>query len=91
MINFRERLKKEKKIFQNILEKFPAKFVLDAECGSGFHTIILSKLKLKVTGLDNSNDILNFARENFKNYRLKTVLIKGSFLSLNKELINMVI
>ena len=86
MINFSHRLESEKVIFDNILKNYPAHSALDAGCGSGFHTILLSQLNLDVTGVDNSESMLKLARKNSQKYALSPTFIQGDFLSLNKHL-----
>jgi len=81
MINFSHRLETEKIVFKNILRNYPAKTALDAGCGSGFHTILLSHLNLTVTGIDNSESMLKLAKKNSKKYQINTSFIKGDFIS----------
>jgi 2-polyprenyl-3-methyl-5-hydroxy-6-metoxy-1,4-benzoquinol methylase len=88
MINFSDRLKTEKIIFENILSEFPAKTALDAGCGSGFHTIVLSQLKLIMTGMDNSDHMLNLAKRNSNKHNVTPSFLKNDFLSLNATLKN---
>jgi sarcosine/dimethylglycine N-methyltransferase len=88
MINFSHRLISEKKIFENLLDIYPAEKALDAGCGSGFHTILLSQLGLDVTGLDNSDHMLRLAKENSKQYKSNPSFLIGDFTSLNKDLCN---
>jgi len=86
MINFSNRLEAEKLIFGNLLNNYPANTAIDAGCGSGFHTILLSQLNLQVTGMDISDSMLNLAENNSKKYQLNPSFIKGDFLSLNINL-----
>ena len=86
MINFSQRLVSEKIIFKNLLEKYPAKIALDAGCGSGFHTIMLSQLGLDVTGLDSSDQMLSLAKENSQKYKLNPTFLKGDFTTMNNSL-----
>ena len=79
MINFKERLETEKQIFEKILTSFPAKSVLDAGCGSGFHSVVLSSLGLSVTGMDNSAPMLELAKKNSKDYNQFPKFVKKRF------------
>ncbi len=86
MISFEKRLDKEKMVFRLLLEKFPAKVALDAGCGSGFHSILLSKLGLEVTGIDISDDMLQLAESNAQKYQVDSNFIRSDFLDLEKTL-----
>jgi len=88
MINFSDRLESEKKVFENFLNNYPASDVLDAGCGSGFHTILLSQLKLKMTGMDNSTAMLDLAEKNAMDHQESPTFIKNDFLTLNPTLKN---
>jgi SAM-dependent methyltransferase len=83
MISFSDRLEKETVIFRKILERFPADKILDAGCGTGFHSIILSLLGKNVTGIDNSAEMLARARENARTYKVHPHFISTDFLHLN--------
>jgi len=86
MISFEKRLDKEKMVFHSLLEKFPAKVALDAGCGSGFHSILLSKLGLKVTGVDISDDMLQLAEINAQKHLVDPVFAKSDFLTIGETL-----
>jgi 2-polyprenyl-3-methyl-5-hydroxy-6-metoxy-1,4-benzoquinol methylase len=86
MINFSDRLKTERLVFEHLLNRFPAKTALDAGCGSGFHTIVLSQLKLIMTGIDNSEHMLKLAKRNSNKHHVTPSFLKNDFLSLNATL-----
>jgi SAM-dependent methyltransferase len=86
MINFSNRLETEKSIFENILNNYPAVTALDAGCGSGFHTILLSQLNLTVTGIDNSPSMLDLAVKNSRKYAVNPSFKQGDFLSLTTHI-----
>jgi SAM-dependent methyltransferase len=86
MISFEKRFDKEKMVFHSLLKKFPAKVALDAGCGSGFHSILLSKLGLKVTGIDISEDMLKLARINAQKYLVDPVFANSDFLKIGENL-----
>jgi len=86
MIYFSNRLETEKNIFEYILKNYPAKTAIDAGCGSGFHTILLSQLNLTVTGIDNSPSMLKLAEKNSKKYEVNPSFKQGDFLSLNTHI-----
>ena len=88
MINFGQRLDSEKPVFKNILKRFPAVRALDAGCGSGFHSILLTQLGLEVTGIDQSLDMLHLARNNARKYGVQIQFSQTGFLSLSPVMSN---
>ena len=64
MTGFKNRLINEFGVLKHLVEKFNISSVLDAGCGTGVHTIILSKIGVDVTGLDSSADMIDIARTN---------------------------
>ena len=81
MINFDERFDKELSLFQAILARYPAASALDAGCGSGFHSIVLSRLGLRVSGIDKSEDMLALAGTNARRYQTNPLFIQADFLT----------
>jgi len=81
MISFESRFEKEKKIFENVLKKFPAKTILDGGCGSGYHSILLSRLGKELTGFDPSKKMIELARKNSKDYNCEIDYYKTDFLN----------
>ncbi len=59
--------------------------VLDAGCGPGFFSVILSKEGHKVTGIDGSERMLYHARENAEHFSVAPELIQGDFGDLPFE------
>ena len=87
MTNFEDRLLSEQGIYETIFQKYPAKKILDAGCGSGFLSILLSQKGIEVTGCDNSKAMLTLARKNAKSYSVSPRYILSDFLSLS-EVVN---
>jgi len=88
MIGFNERLEKETMIFGKIFDHFPAKTILDAGCGTGFHSIVLSLLGKKVTAIDNSAAMLAKALENSRQWQVTPDFINADFLNFNRQIKN---
>lgn len=64
MTGFARRLIGDFGVIKRLVEKFEITTALDAGCGSGVHSIILSKLGVDVVGLDASAEMLGLARTN---------------------------
>jgi len=67
MTGFKKRLINDFGKIKNLVKKFEINSALDAGCGTGVHTIILSKLGIDVVGLDSSREMLEIARKNALN------------------------
>jgi len=86
MTGFDVRLEKEIEIFRVILKRFPAKTILDAGCGTGFHTVVLSRLNKEVTGIDNSEAMLTRAQENCRHWQVSPQFINADFLNFSHKI-----
>jgi len=85
MISFESRYENEREIFGAVLKKFPAKKIIDAGCGSGYHSIVLSSLGTKVTAFDPSDEMLKLAIDNAKKYKFNIDFINSDFLNFYKN------
>lgn len=63
MIGFTEKIKNLERIFEKIIADYNISKCLDAGCGIGFHSIILSNLGVDVTGIDISPAMIEKARK----------------------------
>ena len=59
--------------------------VLDAGCGPGFFSVLLSKAGHDVTGIDGSEGMLSHARENAAHFQVRPDLCQGDFGALPFE------
>lgn len=84
MVSFESRFANEQKIFKSMLKKYPAKTILDAGCGSGYHSILLASLGAQVAGFDPAKKMLLLAEKNIKKYNLPIKIFKADFLSFDK-------
>ena len=66
------------RIRKNAPEKEHLK-VLDAGCGPGFFSVILSLAGHDVTGIAGSDRMLEHARENAANFKVSPTLLNGDF------------
>lgn len=85
MTGYRQRLTGDAGVLKTLVEKFQIRKALDAGCGSGVHSIILSKLGVEVTGLDSSDEMLDLARGNMASEGVSFDLVRGKFESLPGE------
>ncbi|MFN3134745.1 MAG: methyltransferase domain-containing protein [Candidatus Kryptonium sp.] len=63
MIEFSSKIENESEIFKSIVNEYKITSCLDAGCGVGLHSIILSKLGVEVLGIDISASMIEKARE----------------------------
>ncbi|MFZ0390554.1 MAG: methyltransferase domain-containing protein [Calditrichia bacterium] len=86
MTNVAARYDSEKKVLQNLINRFAFKTVLDAACGSGVHAILLAELGTQVTGTDISAEMLEKARENSRRKKVEIEWIQAPMQSLTKKI-----
>jgi glycine/sarcosine N-methyltransferase len=79
MTQFEARFEKERRFFEGLLKAYHPRKVLDAGCGTGFHSILLAKLGLEVTGIDSSSKMLTKAEENAVNHHVKVRFHRSTF------------
>lgn len=85
LIDWKGRYESEGGFFPRILKRFGTKKVLDIACGTGFHTVTLSKDGFDVAGADGSANMLDKAAENAKRFNVKGVrLVEADWLELTK-------
>ena len=53
--------------------------ILDAGCGPGFFSVLLSRAGHQVTGIDGSEGMLEHARENARRFEVVPELVQGDF------------
>jgi glycine/sarcosine N-methyltransferase len=63
MTGFEGRFAREEPFFRSLVEKFSVNTALDAGCGSGFHSLLLAQLGVKVTAVDVSAEMLHRLRK----------------------------
>ncbi len=85
MTGFSNRLVNDFGPIKNLVDKFNVKKALDAGCGSGVHSIILSKAGVDVTGLDASEEMLALARKNSLKEGVEFPLVHEYYESMPNE------
>ncbi|MBK7104766.1 MAG: class I SAM-dependent methyltransferase [Ignavibacteriae bacterium] len=82
MINFENSLKNKTENLKKFIEP-NFKSALDLGCGTGVDSIALSQLGLKVTAIDNSEEMIKIAKENSKKYNCEINFIKSDLTKIN--------
>ncbi len=82
MTGFQKRFDSERKNFQNIIQKFKIKFALDAGCGTGFHSLLLSELGVSLTAADVSSRMIKLLDKHAGERNKKIKTIQSDFISL---------
>jgi glycine/sarcosine N-methyltransferase len=83
LTGFAERFDKERSVFQMLVQKYNMEIVLDAGCGTGFHSILFSQLGLHVTATDISKQMIGQAKRNAEDMRVQFDTIQTSFQGMN--------
>jgi SAM-dependent methyltransferase len=86
MTDFANRYGREKSFFESLVQQYNIRKALDAGCGTGFHSLLLSQLGVDVTAVDISNEMLRQVRQHGgeMNRDIKTRNLK--FTDLKKEI-----
>jgi glycine/sarcosine N-methyltransferase len=88
LTGFAERFDKERSTFQMLVQKYDMKIVLDAGCGTGFHSILLAQLGLHVTATDISEQMLRQAKRNAEHVGVQVDTLQTSFQGMNESVHN---
>jgi 2-polyprenyl-3-methyl-5-hydroxy-6-metoxy-1,4-benzoquinol methylase len=82
MTSFEKRFDQERPYFQALIDRFHFRTALDAGCGSGFHSVLLSQLGVDVVGMDVSSEMLHLAEEHARAHNVRLRTLQGSFENL---------
>ena len=66
MIDFENRIIREKPFFKELITSYKIKSALDMGCGTGMHSIMFSELGVESWGFDNSLEMIKKAKINAK-------------------------
>lgn len=83
MTSFDDRFAKERPWFEAIVSEFGIRTALDAGCGTGFHSILLSRLGVAVAGVDASPAMVERARENARRLDAAVTFQSGGFSEIS--------
>lgn len=82
MIGFQKRIVSEEPIFRELVNRYSVTNALDAGCGTGFHSVLLSRLGVDVIGVDVSARMLERARKNALEFGSTAQFVQSDFLTL---------
>ncbi len=85
MTRFDERMVKERPIFEELNKQYGFRKTLDAGCGSGFHSILLSSLGIEVTGIDTSKKMIDLAKKNASRHQVSAKFTETDFLTFPEQ------
>jgi SAM-dependent methyltransferase len=86
MTGFEKRFVQERPFFRLLVERYAIKTGLDAGCGSGFHSLLLSELGVRVTAVDASAQMVRLAKCHARRRGMKLETLVGSFEELDSAL-----
>jgi SAM-dependent methyltransferase len=82
MTGFENRFVQERPFFRLLVERYGIKKAIDAGCGSGFHSLLLSELGVQVTAIDVSPEMARLTREHARIAGLELTVVEGAFKRL---------
>jgi glycine/sarcosine N-methyltransferase len=82
MTGFEQRFVKEKPFYHLLVERHRIGTALDAGCGTGFHSLLLASMGVKVTAVDISPGMLARLEAHADERRLQVTAIRSSFSDL---------
>jgi SAM-dependent methyltransferase len=82
MTSFEQRFVTERPHFQTLIDRYHFRSALDAGCGSGFHSLLLSELGVNVVGVDLSSEMLRLAEGHARDRKVSMRTLQGSFEDL---------
>jgi 2-polyprenyl-3-methyl-5-hydroxy-6-metoxy-1,4-benzoquinol methylase len=85
MTGFEKRFGQEEAAFRQLVEQYSIRTALDAGCGTGFHSLILSRLGVRVTGVDVSSEMLEQAKNHARALGLNAQFVRSTFENLGEN------
>ncbi len=79
MTSFEKRFVRDKPFFRMLIERYKIATALDAGCGTGFHSMMLAQLGVKVTAVDLSTVMLERVREHARDLGMDLTLVQAGF------------
>ncbi|MBM4165327.1 MAG: class I SAM-dependent methyltransferase [Ignavibacteria bacterium] len=82
----KKRWSREIDIFRSLVQRYNITSAIDAGCGTGFHSLVLSQLGVNVIAADVSQEMLRIAENHAKQYKVSITFIKSSFQQLSQTI-----
>ncbi len=86
MTNFQKRFVQEKPFFNLMVQKYGITTALDAGAGTGFHSLLLAQLGVKVTSADISPEMLKRVKAHSREMNLDLKAVRSDFRNLQEEI-----
>jgi SAM-dependent methyltransferase len=86
MTGLTERFSKEEQFFRSLVDTFRITTAIDAGCGTGFHSLLLSRLGVKVTAVDVSRKMLSALRKHSRQYNLPVKTAQSPFWEISERI-----
>jgi glycine/sarcosine N-methyltransferase len=86
MTGLEKRFGAERAVFQRLVEMYGIRSAVDAGAGTGFHSILLAGLGVRVCAVDLSSAMLVGLRENARRHGVEVETIESSFKNLPRHL-----
>jgi glycine/sarcosine N-methyltransferase len=82
MTDFDARQKKEEPAYRRLVNLHQIRTALDAGCGTGFHSLLLSRLGVEVTATDVSGEMVERVRHHARDAGLAVTTVQSDFRTL---------
>ncbi len=86
MTGFEKRFVQERPFFRLLVERYAVKTALDAGCGSGFHSLLLAELGVRVTAVDASAQMIRLTKSHARGRDASIETLVASFEELGDVL-----
>jgi SAM-dependent methyltransferase len=86
MTGYEKRFAREKPLFRSLVERFGIRTAIDAGCGSGFHSLLLAQLGVKVTAVDVSAEMLRRLRKHARELGIQIRALQCGFQEMRKSI-----
>lgn len=85
MTSFEKRFIFEKPFFRALIEQYRVKTAIDAGCGTGFHSLLLAQLGIRVVAVDISEEMLRRVALHAREMKMNVTTIRSTFEDLMKN------